>query len=59
MTDSIAPFVAYLARVQTGALIDQYALEVPGLDYPGGAAIRCGHPVRLSRAAAPCAAWPS
>jgi len=41
VTESIAQFVADLAREQTGALVNQYAVEIPGLDRPGGAAIRC------------------
>jgi hypothetical protein len=41
MPDSIDRFVADLAREETGALVNQYAVEVPGLDRPGGAAIRC------------------
>ncbi len=41
MTDSIAEFVADLAREQTGALVNQYAVEIPRLDRAGGAAVRC------------------
>ena len=41
MADSVAWFVADLAREQTGALVNQYAVEVPGVDRPGAAAIRC------------------
>lgn len=40
MHDSIERFVADLAREQTGALVNQYAIEVPGLDRPGGAILR-------------------
>ncbi len=43
MIDSIAAFVADLSRAQTGALVNQYAVVVPGLDRPGGAAIRCAN----------------
>jgi hypothetical protein len=43
MTDSIAQFVADLAAAQTGALVNQYRVEIPGLDRPGGAAIRCAN----------------
>ena len=41
MTDTIAQFVADLAAAKTGALVNQYRVEIPGLDRPGGAAIRC------------------
>jgi len=41
MADSVAWFVADLARELTGALVNQYAVEVPGVDRPGAAAIRC------------------
>lgn len=40
MADSIGAFVGDLAREQTGALVNQYSVEVPGLDRSGGAAIR-------------------
>jgi hypothetical protein len=40
MPDSIDRFVAALAREETGALVNQYSVEIPGLDRPGGAAIR-------------------
>ena len=43
MTDTIAQFVADLAAAQTGALVNQYSVEIPGLDRPGGAAIRCAN----------------
>jgi hypothetical protein len=41
MADSVAWFVADLARELTGALVNQYAVEVTGVDRPGAAAIRC------------------
>src|ERR1035437_579098 len=41
MADSVAWFVADLARELTGALVNQYAVAVPGVDRPGAAAIRC------------------
>lgn len=41
MSDSVQWFVADLAREMTGALVNQYAIEVPGMDRPGAAAIRC------------------
>ena len=41
MADSVQWFVADLARELTGALVNQYAVEVPGMDRPGAAAIRC------------------
>lgn len=42
MPDSVARFVADLARErQLAHLFNQYAVEVPGLDRPGGAAARC------------------
>jgi uracil-DNA glycosylase len=42
MPDSVARFVADLARERPpGGLVNQYAVEVPGLDRPGGAATRC------------------
>lgn len=43
MRDSIARFVNELALAQTDALVNQYATEAPGLDRPGGAAIRCAN----------------
>jgi len=43
MTDSIDRFVADLAAAQTGALVNQYRVEIPELDRPGGAAIRCAN----------------
>jgi uracil-DNA glycosylase len=43
VTDSIEQFVEDLARERTDALVNQYAAEVPGLDRPGGAAIRCAN----------------
>ena len=41
MADSVQWFVADLARETTSALVNQYAIEVPGMDRPGAAAIRC------------------
>lgn len=42
MPDSVARFVAHLARERPPAyLFNQYAIDVPGLDRPGGAATRC------------------
>jgi len=41
MADSISRFVDDLAREGTGALVNQYAVEVAGLDRPGGAVVRC------------------
>ena len=41
MADSVQWFVADLAREMTSALVNQYAIEVPGMDRPGAAAIRC------------------
>lgn len=41
MADSVEWFVADLARELTGTLVNQYAIEVPGVDRPGAAAIRC------------------
>jgi len=57
MVDSIAAFVADLAREETGALVNQYAVEITGLDRPGGAAIRCAnlHAYLGSRIGAPLA----
>ena len=48
MIDSIAAFVADLARADRRARRpvrhrNQYAIEIPGLDRPGGAAIRCAN----------------
>jgi uracil-DNA glycosylase len=43
MADSIGALVADLARAECGALVNQYRLEVPGLDRPRGAAIRCAN----------------
>lgn len=40
---SVERFVADFARELTGALVNQYAIEVPGLDRPGGAAVRCAN----------------
>jgi hypothetical protein len=42
MPDSVARFVADLARARPPAsLFNQYAIEISGLDRPGGAATRC------------------
>jgi uracil-DNA glycosylase len=42
MPDSVARFVADLAIERPPApLFNQYAIEIPGLDRPGGAATRC------------------
>lgn len=42
MPDSVARFVTDLARDRPPAyLFNQYAIDVPGLDRPGGAATRC------------------
>ena len=41
MADSVEWFVADLARERTGALVNQYSVEIPGVDRPGAAAIRC------------------
>lgn len=42
MPDSVARFPAHLARERPPAcLFNQYAIDVPGLDRPGGAATRC------------------
>lgn len=38
--DEISTFVADLARAQVGSTTNQYAVERPDLDRPGGAAIR-------------------
>ena len=38
--DEISTFVADLARAQVGSTTNQYAVEEPDLDRPGGAAIR-------------------
>jgi hypothetical protein len=38
--DEISTFVADLARAQVGSTTNQYAVEQPDLDRPGGAAIR-------------------
>lgn len=44
MPDSVARFVADLAGERPpGNLFNQYAIEVPGLDRPGGAATRCNN----------------
>ncbi len=43
MVDSIADFVADLAREETGALVNQYAVEIASLDRQGGAAVRCAN----------------
>lgn len=40
MADSVERFVADLAHEVTGALVNQYAIEVPGVDRPGAAAVR-------------------
>ena len=43
MADSVEQFVADLAREATGSLVNQYATEVPGVDRPGAAAVRCAN----------------
>lgn len=43
MADSIEGFVADLAHELTGALVNQYAMEVPGVDRPGAAGVRCAN----------------
>ena len=43
MADSVERFVADIAHGPTGALVNQYAIEVPGLDRPGAAAVRCAN----------------
>lgn len=43
MADSVGRFVQDLARERTDTLVNQYVVEVPGLDRPGGAAIRCAN----------------
>ncbi len=43
MGDPLERFVADLARERTGALVNQYAGDIDGLDRPGGAAIRCAN----------------
>jgi hypothetical protein len=43
MRDSIERLVTDLAAEQTRLLVNQYAIEVPGLDRPGAAAIRCAN----------------
>lgn len=41
MADSVERFVRDLAREVTDSLVNQYSVEVPGFDRPGGAAVRC------------------
>src|SRR5258706_15836701 len=43
MADSIGRFIRDLARAETGALVNQYAIEVSGLDRRGGADLRCAN----------------
>ncbi len=43
MTDSVARFVADLVLERPVTLFNQYAIDVPGIDRPGGAAIRCAN----------------
>ena len=43
MADSIGLFVRDLAQAETGALVNQYAIEVAGLDRHGGANQRCAN----------------
>lgn len=43
MDDSVERFVADLALERTGALVNQYAVEVAGLDKAGGAQTRCAN----------------
>lgn len=41
--DTVAAFVADLARADVPPLVNQYRVEIPGLDVPGGAAVRCAN----------------
>lgn len=43
MADSIERFVADLAQEDTQTLVNQYAIEVPDLDRPGAAPLRCAN----------------
>lgn len=43
VVDSVEGFVADLANKPTGALVNPYAIEVPGVDRPGAAAVRCAN----------------